>query len=375
MIHPILERPIVRFPLYGLFTLFTLLVCLILTFPDERIKQIVIVQAEQALNEGKSSQAGDTIWEVSIEDLDLWWLSGVELHHVKLKEKWTDEQIEQAAQEAEQGAPPMKPLSVHIPRVAARVSVFKSIANVGLGALFLIDFEEGGAITGDLVQTSEYVSIKASFDEVDVFKAAIVESVTGVPGFGELNGDVAVTIDPKTGMANDGRIDLEGTKLTIGPAIVKTEMLPSMAYLEVPQTSLGNLFIKASITGKPGKPTTVTFERVENEKARDVLLQMWGKLSLYPQSDRSSADIQTRLQFNEKYVNANSLKPLLNLQLFRVGKSNDNWYGITLKGRLSKLKPAGSVLAARGPRGANKKAPTPKPPAARPAEEEEEEEE
>ena len=65
----LLDRKIVRIPLYGLFTLVVFLAALVLTFPDERVKQIVIVQAEQALNAGKRADAGDRIWEVRIDDL------------------------------------------------------------------------------------------------------------------------------------------------------------------------------------------------------------------------------------------------------------------------------------------------------------------
>ncbi len=345
----LLEKRIIRLPLYGLFTLVVFLGALIVTFPDDRLKQILVVQAERVLNAGKRVSAGDRVWEVQIAELDLWWLSGIELHNVKLKEKWTEEQQTEADEEAAEGAPIRTPLTITIPRVAARASLLKSITNLGLGAVFDVDFDEGGMVTGDVAVTSEATTIDADVEDLDIFKASILQSVTGVPGFGTLNGDITLAIDPKTGMVSEGNVDLKGRKLTVGPATVKTEMLPSMAYLEVPQTNFGNLVIKASIGGKPGKPTELTFEEFE-ANGRDVRMQVWGDVDLRRNAALSRSNVDLRLQFDEGFVKENSLTPLLNLQLFRSGKSSDNWYGITLKGTLSKLRPKGSVLAARGPR-------------------------
>lgn len=343
----LLERRIVRIPLYGLFTLVVFLAALVLTFPDERVKQIVIVQAEQALNAGKRADAGDRIWEVRIDDLDLWWFTGIELHNMRIKEKWTEEKKAKVEEEVAEGAPPQEPLTVTIPRVAGRVSLIKSIINLGLGAQYDIDFEDGGLISGEFVQNSDGGRVTANFDDVDMYKASILQSVTGVPGFGTLNGDVEIEIDPKTRRPAGGTIDLKGKKLTVGPATVKTELLPSMAYLEVPQTNFGTFVFKGTIANEKGKSSLVFDEF--SAKGRDVRMEVWGDVELARVFARGVSDVSMRLQFDAEFVKENSLSPVLNIQLFRSGKSSDDWYGMVFKGVIGKMKPKGSVVAARGP--------------------------
>lgn len=342
----LLERRIVRIPLYGLFTLVVFLIALVLTFPDTRVKEIVIVQAEQALNKGKSAEAGDRIWDVNIADLDLWWLTGLELEGVELKERWSEEKLAQVAAEAKEGAPPQKPLTVTIPRVAGRVSIMRSLFNLGLAAVYDVDFEDGGLITGTFVQGGGEISVSAAFEDVDMFRSSIMQSVTGVPGFGTLNGTVLVELDPKTRKPKGGTIDLRGKKLTVGPATVKTEMLPSMAYLEVPQTNFGTFVMKAHIESD-SRGAKLVFDEF-NAKGRDVRMDVWGDAGV---GNTATANVDMRLQFDATFVKENSLSPVLNMQIFRSGKSSDDWYGMSFKGPISKLRPRGSVIAARGPAG------------------------
>lgn len=349
MLH-LLERPIVRIPLYGIFTVVIFMLCMLLTFPDERIKQIMIVQAEAQLNKGKTGADDETMWEVEIEDLDLWWFSGLELHGVKLKERWTTERKARADKEAAEGAPPQLPLTVAIPRVAGRVSLLQSLISLGPAGVFHIDFEEGGLISGTFAQSSDGISVDTEFDQVDMFKSKLLQGVTGVPAFGDLNGTINIVLDPKTRQPSSGSIDLKGTKLTVGPATVKTDKLPSMAYLEVPQTNFGNLTLKATISKKSdkAKEALLTFDDF-NAKGRDIHMDVWGDVKLAKNTARSTSNVDMRLKFDETFVKENSLGPILNIQIFRAGKSADNWFGLSFKGPVGKLKPRGSMRAARGP--------------------------
>ena len=345
----LLERRLIRIPLLIAFAILMLVICIVLTFPDERIKQIVIVQAEAALNRGKTSGGDDTLWEVQIEDLDLWWLTGIELEGVTLRERWTDEQKADAAAEASDSAPPRKPLSVMIPRVAGRLSLLKSLINLGGAAEFMVDFEEGGVIDGVAVLTGETRHIEAEIDALDVLRSKLLESATGVPGFGKVDGTIALDIDAKSGQIVDGQIALKGSKLTVGPATVKSEMLPSMAYIEVPQTNFGNLDIQMSIEKKKGARTPrLTIDKFKGV-GRDVLVDVWGYLDLASKFASSRASVDMRMQFDKRFVKENSLTPILQIKQLRSGKSADDWYGLSLRGALARAKPSGSMRAAKGP--------------------------
>lgn len=346
----IFEKRPVRWLGYFLFMVITLLICLAVTFPDERIKQIVIVQAEKSLNAGKSrAKRDDRFWEVQITDMDLWWFSGVEFHNVVLKEKWSKERIARAEAEADSGAPPQKPLTIKIPRVAVRGSLLLSAINVGGAAVFEVDFSQvdGGVIDGTVIQRSDGIFVDATFDELDMYKAALLESVTGVPGFGKIDGEMAVILDPKTRLPIDGTFDFKGSKLSMGPAEVKTDKLPSMAYLEVPRTSLGNLVFKAHIERK-GKVPVFIFDDF-SAKGLDLNMEIWGDVQLNKVTARSQSDVKIRLQFNEEFVKENSLGPILNIQTLRSGRNGEGWYGISMRGPLSRIKPKGDLKIARGP--------------------------
>lgn len=346
----IFEKRPVRWLGYFLFMVITLLICLAVTFPDERIKEIVIVQAEKSLNAGKSrAKRDDKFWEVQITDMDLWWFSGVEFHNVVLKEKWSKERLERAEAEADSGAPPQKPLTIKIPRVAVRGSLLLSAINVGGAAIFEVDFSQvdGGVIDGTVIQRSDGIFIDATFDGLDMYKAALLESVTGVPGFGKIDGKMAVILDPKTRLPIDGTFDFKGQKLSMGPAEVKTDKLPSMAYLEVPRTSLGNLVFKAHIERK-GKTPVFVFDDF-SAKGLDMNMEIWGDVQLNQVMARSQSDVKLRLQFNEDFVKENSLGPILNIQTLRSGRNGEGWYGISMRGPLSRIKPKGDLKIARGP--------------------------
>src|SRR5690554_6702928 len=123
-----MERSIVRIPVYIAFGFAVFLVALVLTFPDQRLKEIATVQIEKQLD-GK--------YDVAIQDLDLWWLSGVQLKNVRISERITDTSVVETAPEgpkdAKQGAqggmPEKPPFAITIPRVAAGFSPLLSVVN------------------------------------------------------------------------------------------------------------------------------------------------------------------------------------------------------------------------------------------------------
>ncbi len=347
----LLERKLVRYTLYALWALVAFVISLALAFPDERVKQIIIVQAEKQLGYK---------YEVSIADLDVWWRLGFELEGITLKERWSPQKKAQIAKEVAEGAPPQAPFSVTVPRAAVRLAPLDSILGAGISGVGEIDFEDGGliALQGTLSSSGE-TDVELRFNEVDLMRSGIVASITGIPGFGTLDGEVALTFKPKTRIPSAGSIDLSGSKITIGPADVRREdlppfiarELPSMGFLEVPQTNFGNGKILASIaTPKGGRSPSLTFEEFGSE-GRDIRTELWGNVSMAAPTLRSKADIKARVQIDSKFVRKNNLGFVLNLPQFRKGKGKDNWYGLQLRGLLGNIKFSGSKVASTGPDG------------------------
>lgn len=362
----LLERKLVRYALYALWAFVAFVISLLLAFPDERVKQIIIVQAEKQLGYK---------YEVEITDLDVWWRLGLELEGITLKERWSPQKKAQIAKEVAEGAPPQLPFTVTVPRMAVRLAPLDSILGAGISGVGEVDFEDGGLIALQGTFSSGQTDVALRFNEVDLMRSGIVASVTGIPGFGTLDGEVALTFNPKARVPSAGSIDLTGSKITLGPADVRREdlppfiarELPSMGFLEVPQTNFGNGKILASIaTPKGGRSPALTFEEFGSE-GRDIRTELWGNVSLAAPTARSKADLKARVQIDSKFVRKNNLGFVLNLPQFRRGKGKDNWYGLQLVGLLGNIKFTGSKVASGGPDGASAAAAPAKAPAAKKA--------
>lgn len=364
MYPELLERRIIRLPLFAALTSLMFALALSLTFPGDRFKQIVIVQAEKAL---------EYKYEVTIADLGIWRLSGVELTGLTIKERWTDAQKAEADREAADGAPPRLPFSVTIPRLGVRAAPLTSLLNLGAGAAFIIDFEDGGSVDGAFIQKLGGRRVLIELNELDMMRAGLIRSVTGIPAFGELSGDAEFDL---TGGAKPalsaGQIRFKGSKLTLGPGLVKRESLPSavaasipsMLYLDIPSSSFGNMVFEADVRkNKAGEPELAILKA--ETQGRDVRGELWGGFSFPAGKGATRAELSMRMQFDEGYVRKNNLGVLLNIEQFRKGKSNDNWFGFEFKGPINRLNAKtlrGSIVAAQGvPAGGAQDTATPAP--------------
>lgn len=347
-----MDRSIVRIPAYLAFGFAVFLVALVLTFPDQRIKEIATVQIESRLGNK---------YDVEIEDLDLWWLSGIELENVTIAERAVEENTatgkkaqdakggadgKQAAKDAAKNADPLKkkPLRFEIPRVAAGFSAMSSLINLAPTVDFLVDVG-GGDISGSYVQGSDERAIEVDIDDVDLSETPILESMLGVPFSGTLGGEVDLQFHPTRQLITGGHITLEGRELNVE----KTTIPLGMAFIDVPRTDFGKLDADLAIEKSKGSPTpTVDFKRFEFHDGKDVRGQVWGDIDLGRNMAASRAKLKMRFQFADKFIRANDLSSTLRMKWFREGKNKD-WYGFVLWGRLAKPRFKGAPTAANGP--------------------------
>ena len=337
----LLKKRIVRYPLYIGFVVVSFALCLSLTFPGERIGQIIEVQAENALGPN---------YKVKVSDVSTWWMTGISMEDVTISERVDlDAKIDDSK-------PPQKPLSVTIPEVSARLSILRSIINLGAAIEFEIDFEEGGDIDGHVIATSSARRVDMAFNGVDLRRSKIIQSLTGVPGFGMLDGDVDVELDTK-GTLQSGKIDLKGTKVTIGPGILETTKIPSMVFIDVPQTNFGNLTIEAEVVEQK-KQKKLTLQKV-NSVGRDVEMQAWGDVKINRSMAASILDLSMRMNFKDEYIKKNSLRSLLSLGPLMEGKGAGGWHGFTFTGSVKRMRFKGNKQVAAGP--SKKKGASPAP--------------
>jgi len=350
-----MERSIVRIPVYIAFGFAVFMVALVLTFPDQRLKEIATVQIEKQLG-GK--------YDVSIEDLDLWWLSGVQLKNVKISERITDPDMGASAAEgpkdarakggpAAGGMPEKEPFFISIPRVAAGFSPVLSLLNFAPTADFLVDLG-GGDIRGNFAQSSKSRTLKVNINKIELAKTPILEQYLGVPILGELGGNIVLNLHPRQPQVIGGDIKLKGNALTVAKSELHTDKLGPMAFIDVPETDFGQLDAHMTISqGEDKSKSKMEFEEFSFHDGEDVRGQIWGHLDLGRSAAQSIAKIEMRFQFDDKYIRSNDLSSVLNMQWFREGKNQD-WFGFLLWGRLSKPRFKGAPTAAAGPQqGAN----------------------
>jgi type II secretion system protein N len=359
-----MDRSIVRIPAYAAFGVAIFLVALVLTFPDQRLKEIATVQLESQLG-GK--------YDVEIEELDLWWLSGVELENVTLTERLNEsgsdggDEVGTSASAnprqgdsgagdqdgADDGPPKDLPLEITIPRIAAGFSPLSSLMNLSPTVGFLVDMG-GGDIDGSYIHGSDMRVVEVDIGDIELAKTPILESYLGVPVLGTLGGDMRIELDPKRPLVTGGTINLEGRKLMIDKATIHTDKLGPMAFIDVPPTSFGSLDANLVIDQPKGsRQPSVNFKRFEFHDGRDVRGQVWGDVELGQSMATSQAKLKMRFQFDEKFIKTNDLSSVLQMSYFREGKAKD-WYGFILWGRMAKPRFKGAPTAASGPTAADK---------------------
>ena len=374
-----MERKIVRIPVYIAFGLASFLIALGMTFPDERVKEIAVVQME--------SQLGNK-YDVSVDDLDIWWLSGVSLEGIKLSKREVeggqkDSNDQKGASKSGNAAnapsgkasagkgsaksggqvPEQKPMELDIPEVGVRFAPLSSLFNFSPTVVFAVE-TGGGEIGGEYIHGSEERTVEVDIDEVTLKDTQILSSIIGLPVFGQLNGQINLTLHPKKPIVTGGELAFQGRQLTLGSGTITSSKFGPMGFIDVPQTNFGTLEAKLVITESKGgrRRTKLAFESL-SLKGRDIRGEVWGDILLGRGLRGSRAKLEMRFQFDNSYVQKNNLQSVLNIKWLREGKAG-SWHGFVLTGSMAKPDFRGAPTAAKGPpdkpKGGNKPAPSDK---------------
>jgi len=302
-----------------------------LSFPDDELKEIVIVQAEKALGPK---------YKVRIDELDVWWFTGVSLDGIQIEERVNDDVP------IDPDIPADLPMKVRITSVRARLTPLLSLFHLAPTVEFEVDVD-GGIIEGTASFGSEGTTIRAQVDKLDLRTTPALASFTGVPFFGELSADIEWTLSPKL-QPTAGFVRLSGSQLTLGPATVMTEKFPPMTYFEIPQTNFGTLAVDLEFSEDNKTSGLLKIKKMETS-GRDIRLEAWGSVDTATTLKRSKVDVKMRTQLDETFVKKNSIAPFLNVNEVRKGKNRD-WYGFTISGIVDRIQFKGSTDAATGPK-------------------------
>jgi type II secretion system protein N len=358
-----------RWASYPVFYLFCLAIFGYLTFPFGQLKGRIIAEFDR-MQQNEKRRPGEEPMRLEIEDLDGYWLSGVEVIGARLviPPKPTRPGPPRGmgiggvaeAKPAEEA----KATELAIDRATARLRLLPLI----LGNV-LVDFTAeafGGEIEGTLPVGADSGDVRMTFENLELAKISPIEGLLeGVPISGLASGEIHLS--PKEGKFGkaDGRlsINVEGVKLGRKMKNEETGQLEDVVEIQgirIPAVQIGTLTISG--TAVDG---TLTIDQFVG-RGRDFELVGEGKIKLAEKWENAQADISVKFRFTDTYRTSSAaatsllgkpgdaIPPLVEMgpSPLRTAKTDDGYYRFTLSGKLGTVepKPAGTnAPAARRP--------------------------
>jgi type II secretion system protein N len=297
---------------YVAFYFAALLVFFYFTFPYDRLKARIV-------QEFNARQTGPDAMTLELDELDSYWLSGVEAEGVRLVAPGTPE------------APgkPAKPHVTTIESAHARVGIFGLLfgsKNVSFGADAF-----GGTLEGELSDSAEERTIELEMDALDLGQTPILAGLIGLPVTGALSG-TANLVAPEARLSKaEGNLDLKITGLAVGDG--KAKIRDTIA---LPKLDAGELVLTAEITTGQLKVKQLS------ATGPDLELSAEGSVRLRDRLEQSLLSLTAQFKFTDRYTNKDDLTRGLfgKSGLFdldpknRRAKRPDGFYGWRVSGSL-----------------------------------------
>jgi type II secretion system protein N len=247
------------------------------TFPYDRVATYLI---------DRVSGRGYTL---EIGELHPYWLSGVELTNVVVRKDSSEPPA------IVPGAAKEKPVDTafRIPEVRARMGIL-SLLFGGKAVNFDLALDDG-EIDGSFAEDSEQKSFKASFEDVDLAKLGLFDTLLSLPVRGTLGGEIDLTLnrDPKQ---SSGKVDLKLDKLTVGDGKAKIKV-GGMGGLTLDPVEAGTLKVEIDVKQGVG-----SIKRLSTD-GKDLQLKGSGELRFAEPLMSSRASILVNIRFTDSYRN------------------------------------------------------------------------
>ncbi|MDD9933454.1 MAG: type II secretion system protein GspN [Myxococcales bacterium] len=300
---------------YAGFFVFCFLLFAYWTFPYDRVKTVLIDQAQ-------ASSPGS---KVEIASLDPHWL-GVQLEQVRVE------------------TPPQKPGGKPNVIELDELTVSSSPIALAFGGTS-VDFSATlgeGELEGTYSEEEEGpTSLALELDAVDVGNLGLAP-YTKIPLEGAMTGELDVTL-AKEPAQTEGHVELEIADCSAGDGKAKIPV-PGFGGLTVPKVNLGTLGLKVAI-----KEGVATVEKLE-AKGKDATLSGSGSVRLVQPFKRSRADLALGIKVDDGLTKREpKIKAMLGMA--KGFMAPDGSIRLNLTGAISNLKAkAGAGAGKRGPR-------------------------
>jgi len=343
---------------YPLFYLTCLLLFIYATFPFDQLRDRVVAEFDKAQAKAKR-RPGEQPMKLQIDELDGYWVTGVELTGVRLIIPPEPERPGATAKtgglagfankgsDTKEEAPP-KATELLVDHATARVQFWSLLTGD-----VKIDFEAeafGGTLEGTIPAGTGDVDVK--FDGVQLGRIApLADMLEGIPVFGLASGQIQLTPREDKFSKADGMVAIQIDGLKLGKKTKndegQIEDVVSIQGMSVPSVQAGTLVIKGDVANG-----LLTFTEFAG-RGRDFEVVGEGKLKLADIWDRSTIDAFLKFKFTDTYRASSdatiallgkpgaSGRPLVEMPGSPLGraKADEGFYRFQLKGPLSRLKP------------------------------------
>jgi type II secretion system protein N len=265
---------------YAAFYLFALVLFAYFTFPYERLRDRLVQEFNQR-------QTGPDAMRLEVDELDSYWLSGVEGTGIRLIS---------AAKPAGTGDPQAttKPSVMVIDSAHARLGI--------LGLLFgstRLTFGAdafGGSISGFSAESDTSRELELELEDVALSEAPLLADAIGLPFGGTVNGAIELVLPENKLAKAEGNLKLTVNDLSAGDG--KAKIRDTIA---LPKVEAGNLVIEGEVTAGQLKLTKFEADGPHLELVAE------GGARLRDPASMSLLSLSARFRFTDRYKNQNDV--------------------------------------------------------------------
>jgi type II secretion system protein N len=296
------------------FYFFALVASFYLTFPYPRLKDRIVGDFNQR-------QVGPDAMRLEIDELDSYWLSGVEAEGVRLISKG----------EAESADKPAKPKVTSIEHAHARLALLslligRRVVNFGSDAF-------GGTVSGSVSDSDAERVVNIDIEGLDLGQTPLFSGLVGLPVTGKLDGSIALVAPEGRLSKGEGKVGLKIGGVTVGDGKAKLRDL-----IALPKLDAGELTLEAEV--KAGQVKDLRF----GANGPDLEFSTEGSIRLRDQPEQSLLNLTAEFKFTDRYTN----KDDITRALFgpsgafdldpknRRAKRADGFYGWRVSGSLAR---------------------------------------
>lgn len=319
-------RRVLKYVGFGAFYLFALVVFAYVTFPYERLR-------DRLVQEFNARQTGPDAMRLEIDDLDSYWLSGVEAQGIRLIPS-VKPQPAGGLGSGEEAQAPAKPRVMNVESARVRVGLLGLL--VGSTRLSFGADALGGTISGSSSESGGTRALDVELEDVSLAEAPILADAVGLPMTGTMNGELDLTLPEGKLAKAEGTVKLRVDALGVGDGKAKIKNT-----LALPKIEAGALELEGQATS--GQLKIVKFE----SNGPHLEFAAEGSVRLRDPAQSSLLNLTARFRVTDKYRNQNDITrgifgaPGTNTGMFDLDSKNrrakrpDGFYAWRVSGALA----------------------------------------